>query len=105
MRIELSGGKYVLKSDAHCMWLAKNKTAKETGKEYEDNISGYHPTLGGLIDSTLRKRILLSEAETLAELRNETEAAARELKEVFGELEKVLSVSLRKTSTKREKRP
>jgi SpoVK/Ycf46/Vps4 family AAA+-type ATPase len=103
MRIELSGGKYVLKSDAHCMWLAKNKTAKGTLKEYEDNISGYHATLGGLIESVLRKRILLSEAETLAELRSETEAAARELKKAFCELEKVLSASLGKTSTKRER--
>jgi hypothetical protein len=32
MTIELCNGKYILKSDAYCMWLSQIKISKDTGR-------------------------------------------------------------------------
>ena len=79
MKINLCGGKYTLKSDAYCMWIAENKVSEKTGAEYEENVSGYHPNLERLIAGLFRKRILLSEAETLEELKQDMDDIARDL--------------------------
>jgi hypothetical protein len=96
MTIELCNGKYILKSDAYCMWLSQIKIAKDTGKPYEENVSGYHGTFEGLINALMRRKILLSEAETLAELKNDIERIGDELKGLVSETAaKTLSKSIK----------
>jgi hypothetical protein len=91
MRIELCGGKYVLKSDAMQMWLVEIKTSKEKGTEYEESVCGYHPTLESLLAAVFRRRILLSEAETLKELARDIADATRELEGLVAELDGVFA--------------
>jgi hypothetical protein len=93
MNIELAGGKYILKSDTYCMWLAEANTAKDTGKAYEENVSGYHGTFEGLIGALLRRKILLSETQTLDELK-------RDIERIGSELRVLVSDTAAKTLTK-----
>jgi hypothetical protein len=86
MKIDLCGGKYTLKSDAYCMWIAENRIAEKTGTEYEENVSGYHPNLESLISGLIRKRILLSEAETLEELKRDIDDVTRDLTDSVSEI-------------------
>jgi hypothetical protein len=94
--IELCNGKYILKSDAYCMWLTEVKTAKGTGRTYEENVSGYHGSFEQLIGALLRRKILLSEAKTLDELKNDIERIGDELKGLVSETAaKTLSKSIK----------
>jgi hypothetical protein len=96
MTIELCNGKYVLKSDAYCVWIAEVKTAKDTGKPYEENVSGYHGTFEGLIGALLRRKILLSETQTLDELKRDIERIGSELRVLVSEtVAKTLSKSIK----------
>jgi hypothetical protein len=103
MKIELCDGKYVLKSDAYCMWIAKSRKSEETGTEYDENISGYHPTLGSLIDGMMRKAALGSGAESLQALRRDIEAVADDLKRSVGDLEKYFAAARKKDKSPSKK--
>jgi hypothetical protein len=103
MKIDLCDGKYTLKSDAHCMWISEIKINKKTGAEYEENISGYHPTFESLIASLFRKRILLSEAETLEALGRDIDVAARDLKEIVAELKEFFAATSSESNNRKKR--
>ncbi|MFV0515804.1 MAG: hypothetical protein ACK5MV_00190 [Aminipila sp.] len=66
MYIEINE-KHILKSDPMNVWIEETMTTKE-GKEYQKNVTGYHPNIEGALIAYKRRKINSLESHTIDEL-------------------------------------
>ena len=78
MRIPLDD-KHILCSEENCCWIMQTVTP-EKGKPYERRVSGYVPTFEMAVESYIKKKINLSEATEIRQLKAEVESLKEEVR-------------------------
>lgn len=89
-------GKYVLRSDQWCFWIDEEYTSK-SGKVVTKRITGYASSLENLFNDYEKRRVLLSDAESLDELLDAIEDAQDDI-EIF--IEKAVAQGYQKIAEK-----
>lgn len=89
-------GKYVLRSDQWCFWIDEEYTSK-SGKVVAKRVTGYASSLENLFNDYEKRRVLLSDAESLDELLDVIEDAQDDI-EVF--IEKAVAQGYQKIEEK-----
>ena len=82
MKIKLDDKRY-LNSDKYCYWITSEYTIEngnKAGSIVERRVSGYSPTLEGVINSYIDRHICSSDATTLKELDAEIKKLKKDLK-------------------------
>lgn len=92
-------GKYILKSDALCMWIEEKRKGKtKDGKETETTkrVTGYAVTFEMLINSFMQRKIRASEAECVQELLEDMAVIEEDMKHIAEYIGKELDKKVKK---------
>lgn len=92
-------GKYILKSDALCMWIEEKRNGKtKDGKETETTkrVTGYATNFETLINSFMQRKIRASEAECVQELLEDMAVIEEDMKHIADSIGKELDRKVRK---------
>ena len=79
MKIPLGNG-YALLSDPLNFWIVKERTAQESGKKYDQVVSGYYNNLNDLIEHYIDRRVGSFDAESIKDLSKQINKLKREVK-------------------------
>lgn len=79
MRIKLDKTHYLV-SDPYSYWVVTVVKSKDTGKEYDRRVSGYHFLPQDAISSYIDKEMRASEVEKLSDLIKEVEKLKKQIK-------------------------
>ena len=81
MKVKLDE-RHTLLSDQYCCWIEQTRTAEKTGKDYQVRVSGYCNTVEQALESYINRRLLGSDLESAAELRDSIRDLKSDIREM-----------------------
>ena len=82
--MEITSGKYTLKSDRFCVWI-EQEVKTEKGKIRHQRITGFYRDFGLLLDNFIDLRVKDSDASDMKQLLAEIESATKDAKKIARE--------------------
>ena len=82
--MEITSGKYTLKSDRFCAWV-EQEVKMDNGKIRHQRITGFYRDIGLLLDNFIDLRVKDSDATDLKQVLAEIEAAMKDAKKIARE--------------------
>lgn len=84
--MEIRVGRFILRSDQHCMWIDEEYQSKgkdgQPGRTQTKKVAGYSRTLTQLYNSFIQHKFRSSEATTVKELLKDLKQLEQDLSEI-----------------------